>query len=241
MAEIRFPVRDADDELATDLGDVIRQAVADGQLTDTEASIAREIRTRLVLDGARTSEDALERLERLGPAGQRQWLDEARQAVGLASASELEQAKADAKWESAWQSLQPPGPERWSEWQGCPAQGCRARPTNPSGALRPVSVNRWWCPRHEHLAGPSDLEEYEPPVVGFGLNGRPIYSEKEKARLKAWHEEREAEEARERELREEHARRKAEALADVSERYEREATINVLGVQCHPDGRIVSP
>ena len=211
MAELRFPFRHPDDELATDLGDVIRQAAADGQLTDTEASIAREIRTRLVLDGARTSEDAVERLEGLGAAGQRQWLDDARQAVGLLSATDLEQRREDARFESAWQRLQPPPPPQWSPLQGCPAKGCNARPTTPSGAWQEVECEQWWCPAHR-AGHEADMEPHEPAYVGISLTGKPIPSPREAARIAAWHEEHQAEEEREREAREDHDRREAEAL-----------------------------
>jgi hypothetical protein len=237
MAELRFPIRDPDDELATDLGDVIRQAVADGQLTDTEASIAREIRTRLVLDGARTSEDAVERLERLGPAGQRQWLDEARIACGLPSATELEQRREDALFESALARVSPPPPPEWDEMQRCPE--CGRYPTENGGAWRPVSVERWWCEEHKHLAEEGDLEEHVAPYF-LGVNGRLIPSEREAARIAKWHREREESEERERELREQHLEAEAQALDAVRQRHEETAVVSVAGYRVHPNGRIVN-
>jgi hypothetical protein len=56
MAELRFPVRDPGDDLATELGDVVSRAVAGGQLADTEAPVVRELGMHLILDGARTFE-----------------------------------------------------------------------------------------------------------------------------------------------------------------------------------------
>lgn len=79
------------------------------------------------------------------------------------------------------------------------------------------------------------MEPYEPPYTGFfTANGVPIPSEREKARIAKWHEERQAEEERERELREEHARREGEVLAKVEENYAETALVSVGGIQVHP-------
>ena len=238
MAELRFPIRDPSDELATDFGEVVRGAVADGQLTDTEASIAREIRTRLVLDGARTSADALERLEGLGAAGQRQWLDEARIACGLPSETELEQRREQRRIEARFCDHDIPGPPPWDPLQRCPQ--CGTYPTKDGGAWTEVSVEKWWCPEHRDLAQPGDMEPHQPAYY-IGVNGRPIPSEREKARIAAEIRKRDEPLERERQQREEHARREAEALEEVERNYQETATINILGVQCHPDGRIVNP
>ena len=234
MAELRFPVRDPSDELATDLGIVVSRAVADGQLAEIEAPIVREIGMRLILDGARTFEDALEQLEGLGAAGQRQWLDDARVACGMETIAEVERQRADAKFESAWQRLQPPGPERWSPQQTCHAPGCGAWPTGPAGNVIEVEVERWFCPRHR-AGHEADMQPHEPAYV-LNANAALVPSAKEAARLAKWHEERQAEEEGERLAREEHESREAAALAAVRQKYEREATISVAGVRVHPGG-----
>ena len=242
MAELRFPVRDPDDELAVNLHDVVRGAVANGQLTDTEAPVVREIGRRLILDGVQTFGEVLERLEGLGAAGQRQWLDEAHIARGMSSPTEVEQRRADFVFEGALARTWPPPPPSWDEMQVCPAQGCNARPTKDGGAWAPTDRVRWHCPAHEGLAAEGDMEPYEPPYTGFfTANGVPIPSEREKARIARWHEERQAEEERERELREEHDRREAEALAKVEERYDRDALISVGGIQVHPRNLRINP
>lgn len=230
MAELRFPVRDPSDQLAIEFGDVVKQAVAGGQLADTEAPVVRELGKRLLLDGCRTFEDALDRLEGLGAGGQRLWLDEARQAAGLSTATELDRRRAGARFESAFQRLQPPDPEPWRPLQRCPECGCY--PTKDGGAWREVDCSQWWC--EEHRTGhEDDMKPYEPPYRVSGT-GRLIPSERERKRIEAWHRERQEEEERERGAREEHERREYEAIAKVRDQYERTATISVLGHRVHP-------
>ncbi len=65
------------------------------------------------------------------------------------------------------------------------------------------------------------MEPHQPAYVNIGMNGRPIPSEREKARIAAEIRKRDEPREREQELREEHARKQAEALDAVRERYGR--------------------
>lgn len=233
MAELRFPVRDPEECLVNDLPEVLKQAVAAGQLDEAEVPVIRELRDRLIVDGADTFGDALTRLEALGAAGQRRWLDQARQAVGLPTATEVEKARADAKFERELERISPPPPEPWSEMQSCPY--CMAFPIDEHGRWIATDLERWHCPEHRDKAGPDDLQKHEPAYTGlFTRGGRPIPTDKEKARIKAWNEECRQAEEDERRRREEHDRRQAEALTEVRERFDREAEVSVLGIRVHP-------
>jgi hypothetical protein len=45
-------------------------------------------------------------------------------------------------------------------YQTCAAEGCAQYPRSREGATIPVAARKWWCPEHEHLAGPRDLEPW---------------------------------------------------------------------------------
>jgi hypothetical protein len=47
-----------------------------------------------------------------------------------------------------------------SGWQLCHEPSCSAIPINSLGVPIASSVVRWWCPAHEHLAAPGDLEPH---------------------------------------------------------------------------------
>jgi hypothetical protein len=181
----------------------------------------------------------LDELGGLSQAGTRRRLDWAREQAGLVSATEADRRREDARFESAWQRTQPPGSPEWSEMQGCHAKGCNARPTTPEGALRPVSVERWWCPQHEHLAAEGDLEQHESPYRGFSRNGKLIPTAKEAARIAEWVKARDEAQERERQKREEHDEAVAEATEAARERYRQEGQTSVLGVRVRPDLRVI--
>lgn len=113
----------------------------------------------------------------------------------------------------------------------CSDPDCAAIPTTPSGAWRPVSDRRWWCPDHKHRAQPGDDLPPEPtyflsPTGGLRLNpnseeGKRVRREDERRR----EEERQRREADERE---------GAALEAVRDKYEEEATISILGHRVHP-------
>ncbi len=211
MAEIRFPTSDPADELACDLDDVVNRALATDQLAEHEAPVAREIGERLIVAGCDTFADAVERLEVLGPDGRRKLLDEARVSLGMETIAEIEQRREDARFESAWQRLQPPPPPEWSPLQSCPA--CGTRPVKDGGAWAEVECEQWWC--FKHRAGhEADMEPHQPAYV-LNANAAPVPSERERARLEACHRERQGSEERERELREEHADRQNAASDQV--------------------------
>jgi hypothetical protein len=102
-----------------------------------------------------------------------------------------------------------------------------------------VEYERWFCPRHRHLAQPGDLEEHQPPYVGLSATGKPIPSAKERARIEAWNRERMEEEERVRRGREERARREGEAIEEAKQRFADEGEISVLGIRTRPDLRVI--
>jgi hypothetical protein len=44
---------------------------------------------------------------------------------------------------------------------------------------------------------------------------------------------------RERQQREEHARREGEAIEQAKERYREEGQVSIMGIRCRPDGRVI--
>jgi len=79
------------------------------------------------------------------------------------------------------------------------------------------------------------MDEHVAPY-GFGVNGRLVPSEREPARLAEWWRQHEQEQNRERDEREQYARRKGEAIDQVRERFEEEAQVCVAGVRMNPGG-----
>jgi hypothetical protein len=56
----------------------------------------------------------------------------------------------------------------------CPAEDCDAVPIRPGvGVFYTPNVRRWWCPAHEHLAEPGDLEPRGSGIV-YSPAGVPI-------------------------------------------------------------------
>ena len=231
---IHLPVRSRDDPV-TQLGSDARYLE-----TAEDAAVVR----RLALDAIGRHETVgqfLDELEHLDTAGRRRLLDGARKQCGLEASIAIDHAREQRAIDRRFEQFDIPGPPRWSEWQGCPAKGCNVRPTEPSGALRPVLVNQWWCERHKHMARPGDLEEHEPPYVGFSDTGRPIPSEKEKARIREEVERRDAPRRREQEKRQAHREAEADALDEVERRYREQTTCSIGGVRVRlSDGAIVS-
>jgi hypothetical protein len=45
-----------------------------------------------------------------------------------------------------------------SAWQLCHADGCNTVPMNELGVPVETSVRKWFCPDHQHLAAPGDME-----------------------------------------------------------------------------------
>ena len=229
--EINIPYRSRDDPVS-EIGFAARD------LPEDERPVVQRLALDAITSGTETVGDFLDELEGLSEPERRQRLDEARIACGMESATELEQRREDAIFEDAWQRLQPPPPPEWDEMQRCPV--CGIYPTKAGGAWAPTKLERWHCPEHEHLAEEGDMDEHVAPYFP-GVNGRLIPSPREKARLEAWHREREESEERERELREEHLEAEAAALDAVRESYGSEAWVSVAGVQVHPANLRINP
>ena len=159
-------------------------------------------------------------------------MDWAREKAGLVSATEADQNRADRHFENEMARLSPPPPPKWSPLQACPA--CGAIPADESGALIESDLEQFWCDEHKDQAAPGDLEKHVPAIIGLDGNLAPVYSERERARIAAWYAQREEEEENERRERQEDDEAKAEALAKVRERFDREGTVSVMGIEVHP-------
>ena len=223
-----------------DPDDLILDAITASRekLDETDAQVAEAvIRDAFHNRSITTVAGLLDELGGLDQAGARARLDWARGELGLPSTGEVEQRRSDFHFEAAFQRLEPPPPPKWSPMQVCAV--CGTYPMGPSGWER-VSVERWHCPAHEHLAKPGDMEEHEFPYTGrFTPGGAPIPSPKEKARLEAWYQERQAKEKRERQRRDDYRRREADVIQAAKQRFADEGEINIMGVRCRPDGRII--
>ena len=160
----------------------------------------------------------------------------ARKRAALVSAAEADQRLAAARFETAFQELQPPDPEPWFPLQRCPE--CGRYPTRDGGAWMEVECEQWWCA--EHRAGhEDDMEPHVPAVVGLTATGAPVWSERERQRRAEWTKQRDETQQRERELREQHLEAEAEASRQAKERYREEGEISIMGIRCRPDGRII--
>jgi hypothetical protein len=232
--EIRIPFRRHDD-LVLDAITAVRETMNDSEQRVVEV-LARDALQR----GVTSVGGLLDELEQLNPTERRRVLDQARARAGLDSTGEVDRRRQDQIVERRFQEFDIPDPPSWSEWQVCPAKGCRAFPHEDG---RPVltHLQRWWCEQHRHLAPEADLQPWEPPYVGVTHTGKPIPSAKEKARIAAEVRKRDEPREREREQREEMRARENEAIDKVREGYAREGEISVAGVRVHPDMRVVQP
>ncbi len=224
---IDIPYRDRDDPISN-LGFDARH-LDDEQ----EVAVVRQLAMDAILAGHATVGDLIDDLERLTPTERRTVLDKARASAGLATTGEIEWRREDLAFERREIS----GPPRWSEIQGCHAPNCKPFPTK-NGQIVPTSLERWFCPEHEHLAQPGDLDPHEPPYIGFNPNGRPIPSAKEAARIAAETRARDEPLQRERRRREELRAREGEAIKEAKQRFADEGEISVMGIRVRPDLRI---
>ncbi|MGZ5308657.1 MAG: hypothetical protein ACXWDP_05640 [Solirubrobacterales bacterium] len=227
-----------------DRGDLVLDAItaakqefgADDQRTQIVEVLARDA---LHNRGITTIDALLDELGGLDQAQVRARLDEARSKLGLPSTGEVDKRREDFRFEAAFRRLQPPPPPKWSPLQSCHAPDCPALPVNEAGALREVTVERWFCPRHRDLAQPGDLERHEPAIIALSGTGAPIYSEKERRRRAEWAKQRDQKQERERRQREELRAAEADAIEEAKQRYADEGEISVLGVRTRPDLRII--
>jgi hypothetical protein len=129
---------------------------------DEDRAITRQLVMDWRLGGLKTVGDALDLVAALEPAERRRVLNHARKAIGLQSVEEVEAAQ--------------PKPLRvrttgaGGGFPTCAADGCNAAPVRAStGVFYHPGVRRWWCPDHEHLAEPADLE-----APGSGIKLSPV-------------------------------------------------------------------
>jgi hypothetical protein len=175
--------------------------------------------------GAESMGQLIDRLESLGPAGQRKVLDKARAAVGLKSTGEVD---ADEEVERATEALRRrPRPGL----QHCAAENCSALPMDEQGLFIEVSDRRWWCDRHRDQAGPDDHLPPEPKyAIDFSTMSEVAVGE-EAERLQR--EERELQEKADERLRVK--LREGEAIEQVRRRYEEDGpAVNVAGWMVRP-------
>ena len=189
---IDVPFKDRDDLVLDTITAARQQFGEDDDRTQVVDVLARDALFRGVTSGPG---QMLDELGGLDQAQTRQRLDWAREQAGLVSATEAERNRAERHFENELARISPPPPPKWSPLQACPAPGCNAIPADENGALVETDLEQFWCPRHEHLAAPGDLEKHVPAIIGLSTTGAPVYSEKERKRIAAWYEEREKEEA----------------------------------------------
>ena len=232
---INIPFRDRDDIVL----EVVR-AARDADLPADEVQVVDVLARDALERGVATVGGLLDELEDLGPQRARARLDWAREACGLVSATEIDRRREQRRIDARFSDHDIPGPPSWEPLQSCHAQGCSAWPTGPAGNVIEVEVERWFCRRHRDLAQPGDMEKHQPAYY-IGVNGRLIPSAREAARIAAEVRKRDEPLEQARLAREEHARREAEALAKVEERYDREEYVSVAGQRVHPRNIKVNP
>lgn len=196
--------------------------LADQRVLPTEE---REIARGILFDlattpGIDTVGDAFDRLERMDPSERRRLLDEARIEAGLATTEEVE---AQQRFERACDAARLKAGKE-SPWQLCHEPTCNALPLNELGAPVAVSVRKWWCERHRHLAAEGDMEP-RPSRLQFSPSGAIVEVDPEEEARQAAEAER-----RQREHEEKLAARRVEAAEhEEHERLRKEAFRAELG------------
>jgi hypothetical protein len=166
---IRVPFRGRSDSLA-DVADAAR-ALPAGE----DRAVVRGLVLEAAESGMASAGDMLDALERMAPDGRRRLLDRARERADVPTTTEAAQAAA-RKVRAPMIPDSPPRDATGCAIQVCPATGCGRYPLSPlSGATAPVAARRWWCPEHEHLAGPGDLDPWTAPLVAFGPGGGLVF------------------------------------------------------------------
>jgi hypothetical protein len=135
--------------------------------------------------GLHTAGELIDYLTGLDAGARRALLDAARTRSGAPSTADVEGREAYQRAQFALSS-HPPRDEHGT-FQLCAAEGCHAHPTaGPHHLPATTNVKRWWCPRHEELAQPGDLE---PPadrfVLGMDYVAHAVGAEAERERLEA--------------------------------------------------------
>lgn len=116
---------------------------------DEDRQVCRQLVMDWRLGGLKTVGDALDLVAALEPHERRRVLNHARKAIGLPSVEEVEAEQATP----FGLQVRTTG----GAFPSCPAEECTASPTR-FGIFYNPNVRKWWCPDHEHLAEPGDLE-----------------------------------------------------------------------------------
>ena len=147
--EIRIPFRDPGDPI-TDVA-IDAQAFEDPE----ERRIVRGIVHQALVSGCTTAGGLVDALDKASHEERRQMLDDAREAAGLKSATDID---SDERFEAAQRDarLRSSGRVAGKAFVGCSAEGCSALPMDAAGLPAPVADRRWWCEAHRALAGPDD-------------------------------------------------------------------------------------
>jgi hypothetical protein len=159
---ISVPHRSADESLVAVAGHT--------RVLGQDGPVMRELVISARLDGvAATAGQLIAHLDQLEPHERRAMLNTARKACGLPSVEEVE-ASRPKPFDLTVRTTGPSG-----AFPSCPAEGCTASPTR-YGAFYTPDARKWWCPNHEHLAEPGDLEPrgsglvYSPAGVPIDFN-----------------------------------------------------------------------
>jgi hypothetical protein len=147
---IRIPHRDSASPV-TEIADAARV------LPEAERAVARQLALLLAVDhDCRTVGDALHVVEAADPAARRALFDQARQRADLPTTDEVE---AHERFEHANRAAIARASTN-SSWQLCHAADCNAVPMNELGVPSETAARKWFCPTHEHLAVPGDMQPH---------------------------------------------------------------------------------
>jgi hypothetical protein len=157
MAELRIPHHGDPDEPVFDVIDSLRHTL-DGD----DRAVAREVLIEARMEGQATIGEVLDRIESMEPSDRRALVERARERAGLESLWALE-------WEDDRRRRQAAAPPQRDAaglaFQLCAAPDCSVEPlSDVTGAPMKVAAKRWWCPEHEHLAAPGDLNPWTSPL-----------------------------------------------------------------------------
>ncbi len=233
---IQIPYRDREG-LIVDVIDCAREILNGEELQVTEALAFGALERGTVRVGA-----LLDELEQASPAERRALADQAREAAGLLSFSQIEENQEVARatrWPPPPPSSGPPRDGDGRALQQCPH--CAEISRSVDGAtIGPVREKRWHCEQHRHLAEPGDLEPWGEPMRFDPMTGGLRMSEAAEAHYARVYERAVAEAAEQRRIKQEQRKREAEALAKVRERHEANVRpINIGGFTVGAGGKII--
>jgi hypothetical protein len=165
--------------------------------------------------------DLLDELEHAGPAGRREVLDRAREAIGLERSKDIDARDA-----------------RNSGRRGGPMPAacavCGRVGVAPGGGMLTSFAKRWHCREHEDQAGPGDMAPRDAGTIDANFQWHPPTAEVERQRAK----EEAAKEARARDW--EARQAEARAVRQVAERWAESAEpAFIAGYRVLPGGRVV--